>query len=255
MNLSISRPGEPKPPRPNPRRSSASMPKTEVHRPVPATAPPPSVHSRPATAGSCKTVSEIAAPRLVGPHHAPGSPPSPTECEWKPRETTSVCPQPGPGLSASRSPPLTPVGLLMEGRRRAPRERERARDQASGRARIRASRSPVRPTGAQIPTERKRHMERATGIEPATSSYVRAVLTLATGATPESPPADAPFTASLNSAESPATTRAGEFACWLASNQPVHNCRRGSNGRLVPAAILAIARVTGKQPRQGEVAR
>jgi hypothetical protein len=62
-----------------------------------------------------------------------------TECPTARVCASEVC----PGRSARSLP---------EGRSLALRERERARDQASGRARIRASRSPVRPPGRRSRT-------------------------------------------------------------------------------------------------------
>src|SRR6266496_1563299 len=56
--------------------------------------------------------------------------------------------------------PVLAARGVSQGRSLAPRERERARNQASGRARIRASRSPVRQ---QVPNERKRRFEAASG--------------------------------------------------------------------------------------------
>jgi len=63
--------------------------KLRVHRPVRATATPPWVRVPPKSWASTETGTEIAAPQLVGPQHAPSSSKAgSTKCEWKPGETT-----------------------------------------------------------------------------------------------------------------------------------------------------------------------
>src|ERR1700737_4852138 len=69
--------------------TSTDPKKLRVHRPVRATATPPWVRVPPSSWASTETGTEIAAPRLVGPHHAPSSSKTgSTKCEWKPGEMT-----------------------------------------------------------------------------------------------------------------------------------------------------------------------